>query len=345
MAAYKGQAVDAKDGQRKGLGRGLSALFEDDAPPGIDPEELNQNVQPNKQGRNESTTPMVAIERLRPNAKQPRRVFEEVELESLSVSISQKGVLQPILVRVHPEEKDHYQIIAGERRWRAAQRAKLHEVPVSIMELGDIEALEIALIENIHREDLNILEEAEGYQQLTARYDYTQEAVAKAVGKSRSHVANLMRLLALPEEVKAMIQDGHLSMGHARALLAAKDPVLLAHEVIKKSLNVRQLEQKIKEQQQDVLSKKELSNKHEDQEQVALKKIVRGLDKISENNVDADPNITSLIQGLTNALGMHVDLAFDKKGESGQLTIHFQTMEQLDDVVQSLHKKDSDALF
>jgi ParB family transcriptional regulator, chromosome partitioning protein len=197
--------------QRRGLGRGLSALLGEETPPTPPPAGIKT----------------VPIERLHPGRFQPRRHFDEPALDALAQSIAAQGVLQPLVVRPHPSRADDFEILAGERRWRAAQRAKLHELPVVVRPVGDRDALEFALVENVQREDLNALEEAEGYQRLLAEFAYTQEELAQRVGKSRSHVANMIRLLALPEEVKALVTSGVLSAGHARALLGVADAVAL----------------------------------------------------------------------------------------------------------------------
>jgi ParB family transcriptional regulator, chromosome partitioning protein len=193
---------------RRGLGRGLSALLgEERAAP---------------QGPSRS----VPIERLHPGKFQPRRRFDEAALEALAQSIASQGVVQPILVRRHPGMPDHFEILAGERRWRAAQQARLHDVPILIRDVSDRDALELALVENLQREDLSALDEAQGYQRLLAEFTYTQEQLAQRIGKSRSHVANTIRLLALPDAVKTLLDKGELSAGHARALLGAKDAAI-----------------------------------------------------------------------------------------------------------------------
>ena len=226
---------DDGHGTRRGarLGRGLSSLLGED---GDDLAQLDRL----RQSRN------VPIEQISPGPYQPRRQFDQEALAALADSIRERGVLQPILLRRDPEGEG-FQIVAGERRWRAAQLAQLHEVPALIRELADDEALEIALIENIQRSDLTPLEEAEAFRRLVDEHGHTQEAVAQAVGKSRSHVANTMRLLALPDSVKQQLDAGNLSAGHARALLGAEDPAALAEEVIRRRLNVRQTERREKD--------------------------------------------------------------------------------------------------
>ena len=216
--------------QRRGLGRGLSALLGE-----ADATAAGEAPRPGD-GRD------LPIELIRPNPGQPRRDFAEAELEALASSIRERGVLQPILVRPDPDQPGHYQIVAGERRWRAAQRAGLWDIPVVIRELDDLLTLELAIIENVQRVDLNAIEEALGYRDLVDRFGRTQEDIARIVGKSRSHVANALRLLGLPESVQADLRAGRLSAGHARALAAAPDPAALAHQVLERGLNVRETE-------------------------------------------------------------------------------------------------------
>ncbi|MEL6680147.1 MAG: ParB/RepB/Spo0J family partition protein, partial [Pseudomonadota bacterium] len=201
----------ARKTERKGLGRGLSALLVD----------AGETAASKERARADSTLP---IEKVRPNPDQPRRFFAEDDLADLSRSIKEKGILQPLIVRVDPNDGELYQIVAGERRWRAAQRAQIHEVPVLIRELTDEEVLELAIIENIQRADLNAIEEALGYRQLMDKFGHTQERLAESLGKSRSHIANLLRLLNLPEAVQSLVASNALSAGHARALVTADDP-------------------------------------------------------------------------------------------------------------------------
>ena len=222
---------------RKGLGRGLSALMAD--------------IQPTQNEAQAITAPQkgadqnVPVEQLFPNPDQPRRAFSDGALSELAASIREKGVIQPLIVRPSPDGEG-YQIVAGERRWRAAQRAQVHEVPVIVRDFDDTEVLEVAIIENIQRSDLNPIEEAQGYRQLMDRFGHTQEQLATAMGKSRSHIANLMRLLGLPEDVLTMIRDGRLTAGHARALITTDDPSGLARQVVARGLSVREVEELVK---------------------------------------------------------------------------------------------------
>jgi ParB family chromosome partitioning protein len=299
-------------GKRRGLGRGLSALLGEDE---ADLVELDK-VRSSK---------TVAVELIHPGRFQPRHGFDEDRINDLVESIKEKGILQPILVRRDPENRNHYEIIAGERRWRAAQLAQLHEVPVIVKDLSDGEALEVALVENLQRQDLSPLEEADGYRRLMDEFEHTQEDLAKAVGKSRSHVANMMRLLGLPDAVKEMVEKGQLTAGHARALLAAGDPIVVARKVAAKGLNVRQTE-KLVQAESGAKGKKTPAGK-------------------SGKGVDADT--AALERDLGNLLGLKVNIKFHGQG-GGQLIIHYSSLEQLDDVLHRLSqphaKKDDDGI-
>jgi ParB family chromosome partitioning protein len=270
--------------RRQPLGRGLSALF-GDARPGSDAPGVRE----------------VAIELIRPGRFQPRRRFDEAQLEALAQSVREKGVLQPLLVRPLDEADAAFELVAGERRWRAAQRAGLHQVPVLVRELGDIDVLEIALIENLQREDLTVLEEAEAYRRLTGDLGRTQASIAQVVGKSRSHVANTLRLLDLPESVRRRLEEGALSAGHARALLAAPDPAALAAEVVRRGLNVRVTEQLVKR---------------------------RSAPRRPNARHARDADTAALERDLTRDLGLRVTIAGKARG--GTLTLHYATLDQLD---------------
>jgi len=286
--------------KRKSLGRGLSALLGNDLP------EESPTAVSQSDGR---TLP---VEYLQTGEFQPRRHFDPDALQALAQSVREKGVLEPILVRRLDDQQNRYEIIAGERRWRAAQTAGLHDVPVIVKELDDQEALEIALIENLQREDLTAIEEAEGYRRLMDQFARTQEDLAREIGKSRSHVANTMRLLALPEDVRDKVQDGQLSAGHARALLGAKNPSGAAAAVMQKALNVRQTEAMIRRER--------------DSGQTSGPRRVADWDK--------DPNTAALERDLGNLLGLKVEI--DEHGESGTLKMHYRSLEQLDDVLQRI---------
>jgi len=277
--------------RRRPLGRGLAALFgEADRPtPG------------------ETATPLlVPIEALRPGTMQPRRHFADAEIDALAQSIRERGILQPLLARPleMPDAAAQYELVAGERRWRAAQRAGLHEVPVVVRTLADAEALEIALIENLQREDLSPLEEAEAYSRLLRDYGRTQADVAEAVGKSRSHVANTLRLLSLPAAVRKQLEEGALSAGHARALLAAPDAAALAQEVVRRGLNVRATER---------LVQRTIAAPRQQRERVA------------------DADTPALERELADRLGLRVILS--RRGRGGSLSLHFDTLDQLDAVL------------
>lgn len=293
-----------KNNSRTGLGRGLSALFGEAA--GNEEEQQVDRVR---------LTRLLPIDQVHPGKFQPRRRFDEEALTALVESVRERGILQPLLVRKDPNATPghtSYEIIAGERRWRAAQLAGLHEVPVLVRTLTDREALEIALIENIQRSDLTPLEEAEGYKRLMDEFSHTQEDLARSVGKSRSHVANMLRLLALPDEVKQMVQDGQLSMGHARALLSAPDPVACAQEVIKRELNVRQTEALVK--------------------QLAAEPLV-----LTKPVKEKAPDTVALEREVSLALGLKVSLNGD--GKKGTLQIHYRTLDQLDGVLNRILRR------
>ena len=288
----------ASDGKRRGLGRGLSALLG---------EETGENARPDGQ----HTPPRaVPIEHLRPSRFQPRRQINEGDLRELAESIAVRGVLQPILARRDPEQPDRFEIIAGERRWRASQLARLHEVPVIVREFSDLEALEVGLIENLQRQDLSPLEEAEGYRRLMDEYAHTQEDLAKVVGKSRSHVANTMRLLALPGPIKRLVDEGLLSAGHARALLAAAEPEAVARRVLDRGLNVRQTEQLVGAMRADRDKRKRAAAK--------------------------DADTLALERDLGNALGLSVEIRFS--GSRGSLVLYYTSLDQLDDILHRLSR-------
>lgn len=293
--------------ERKGLGRGLSALLADintEAPAlQTEPEAPVISAPANR----------LPIEQLRPNPHQPRRSFVESDLEELAASIREKGVIQPLIVRPDPDAADTYEIVAGERRWRAAQRAQLHEVPVLIRDLSDAEVLELAIIENIQRADLNPLEEALGYRQLMDRFGHTQEKLAEALGKSRSHIANLLRLLTLPEPVLELVRAGRLSAGHARALITAPDPVALARQVVERDLSVRQTEALARQAQ-----------------------IPRPAPASRAPAKDADTR--ALEQDLTAALGLRVAIQHTPGAQKGELRIRYGSLEELDSLCQILSR-------
>lgn len=258
---------------------------------------------------------MVPIAKLIPNPLQPRRHFGDEALRDLTNSIREQGILQPLIVRPTRSEPGNFEIVAGERRWRAAQRAQVHEAPVIIRDFNDAEALAVALIENIQRDELSPLEEAEAYARLSQDFGKTQEQVAEVVGKSRSHIANMTRLLDLPEDVRALLADGALSAGHARAILRAADPAALARQIIDEGLTVRDAERLGKERR-------------------ARRGRPAGGAKRTGKAKAKDTDTLALERALGNALGLHVDIAFD--GNGGQLRLDYSSLEQLDDLIDRL---------
>ncbi|MDJ0640859.1 MAG: ParB/RepB/Spo0J family partition protein [Paracoccaceae bacterium] len=291
--------------ERRGLGRGLSALMAD-----VESEAPANDASPS--ARKAETTIDIAL--ISPNPDQPRRHFSDDALSELANSIREKGIIQPLILRQNPRDASAYEIVAGERRWRAAQRAQLHEVPAIIRELDDVEVLELALIENIQRDDLNAIEEAQAYRQLMDRFGHTQEKLAEALGKSRSHIANLLRLLNLPQPVLNMVVEGTLSAGHARAILTSDDPLSLARLIAKKGMSVRDAE-----------------------------KLAKGGDAKPASPSPApkkDADTQMLEKDLKAALGMAVSIDHPAGSESGSLTIRYKSLEQLDEVCRRLSAVD-----
>jgi ParB family chromosome partitioning protein len=282
---------------RRGLGRGLSALL-DDASDGDGPVAAGEGARE------------IPIELVHRNPDQPRRHFAEAEIAELEASIRDKGVLQPILVRPSPRTAGEFEIVAGERRWRAAQQAGLKAIPALVRVLDDDKAFEIAIVENVQREDLNAMEEAQAYQTLMRRMAYTQDKAASAVGKSRSHVANTLRLLQLPESVQDHVLFGRLTAGHARAILASAYPEVLAQTIVEKGLSVR------------------------DAEALAKRKGGGGPAKASGPRRSKDTDTAALEVDLEDALGMSVDIL--DRGGAGELRIKYATLEQLDELCRRL---------
>jgi len=282
---------------RSRLGRGLAALIGDVG--------ADSTVERARSQRR------VPIEYLRPNPRNPRRNFSEAELEELSASIKERGIIQPVVVRPVRGAKDAYEIIAGERRWRAAQRAGLHDVPIVPVEATDSEALELAIIENVQRSDLNPLEEAGGYQALANEYQHSHDDIAKIVGKSRSHVTNTLRLLKLPEPVKAYINAGQISAGAARMLVGADDPEEMAREIVDRGLNVRQVEALAKER-------------------------AKGKGKAVKKRAMKNADTVALERRLSNALGLTVTI--DHRSKGGVLQIQYKSLDQLDHVLRRLER-------
>ena len=300
--------MSAEESQGKSrLGRGLAALIGDDAA-----FELGDKQDASKRGIKE-----VPIEFLRPNPFQPRHVFREEDLADLSDSIREKGVLQPIVVRPLSGDGETYEIVAGERRWRASQRAQLHEVPVIVKELDDQESLEIAIIENVQRADLNAIEEALGYQRLIEQFAYTQDQLSKIIGKSRSHVANLLRLLGLPDSVRELIAEGKLSGGHARALVGQPDADELARKIIAEGLSVRGAEALVRG------------------DKAPAKKSGGSKKKGSVTAQMKDADTRALEKNISDALGLAVSVNHTGE-EGGDVVISYLTLEQLDEICRRL---------
>lgn len=286
----------AEDAHRPRLGRGLAALIGD---VGDEGDAVNR-------ARGQKRVP---IEFLKPNPKNPRRNFSEAELDDLGASIRERGVLQPILVRAIPGLADAFEIIAGERRWRASQRAGLHDVPVIVVEASDRDAMEMAIIENVQRSDLNAMEEAGGYERLMSDHGYTQNDLAKVIGKSRSHVANTLRLLKLPESVRLSVESGAISAGHARALLAVDNPEHVAKMVVDRGLTVRDVE-RIAQNPGPALEQK------------------------AHAKAPKDPDTLAVEKALEEVLGLTVSI--DHRGEGGEVRIRYKTLEQLDGLCRRL---------
>ena len=296
--------------ERRGLGRGLSALMAD------------INVLPNQAGTASEAVSgrqveVIPIEQLHPNPNQPRRQFTDADLQDLASSIREKGVLQPLIARPMADRSGHYEIVAGERRWRASQIAQIHEVPVLVRSLDDTEVLEVAIIENIQRADLNPIEEAMAFRQLMERFGHTQERLAEALSKSRSYIANLLRLLNLPSGVQDLVVGGQISAGHARALITADDPQALAQQVVAKGLSVRETEELARS----------ASGK-------AAPKRSGAAGRSGGGEIDADT--LALQRDLSANLGMGVTIQHEPMSERGLLTVRYNTLDDLDFLCQAL---------
>ncbi|WP_291843726.1 ParB/RepB/Spo0J family partition protein [Maricaulis sp.] len=299
--------------KNKRLGRGLSALLGETDTEGYSAPAQDGGHAPGK-AKSRDGVRMIPIELIAPNPDQPRKTISEPELNALAESIADKGIVQPILVRP-ADGGQSFQIVAGERRWRAAQRARLHEVPALVRELTDRETLEIGIVENVQRADLNPVEEAQAYRQLIDRFGHTQEDVAHAVSKSRSHVANMMRLLSLPDSVLELLAGGAISAGHARAIANAPDPGVLAEEIVARGLSVRDAERMARE-----------ANNPPAAPETKSAAVSAGGSK------DADTR--ALEADITARLGLAVDIRHGAKG--GELRVQYKTLEQLDDVCRRL---------
>ncbi|MFD2204891.1 ParB/RepB/Spo0J family partition protein [Kiloniella antarctica] len=298
--------------KRTNLGRGLAALFGDE----------NEDYASLDKVR---STKQVPIEHIHPNTKQPRRHFDEEALTTLADSILQSGLLQPILVRRHPEHATEYEIVAGERRWRASQRAQLHEIPVVIRELNDAEVLQVAIVENVQRQDLTPIEEATSYRRLMDEFGHKQDDVAKIIGKSRSHIANMLRLLTLPEDVQTLVEKGEISAGHARALVGAEDPAELASQITSKGLSVRETERLAKAMKKELVTGEEIP---------VIKPKLSSSKLKPATGPQKDADTLALERDLSNMLGLKVTIDFH--GQGGALSISYETLEQLDNVLHKL---------
>ncbi|MCX8506748.1 MAG: ParB/RepB/Spo0J family partition protein [Alphaproteobacteria bacterium] len=306
-----------EEARKRGLGRGLSSLLGEDENAAI-------SLPPQAISR-------LPIELLLPNPWQPRQIFSPEAMEDLIASVRVRGVIQPILVRPSNDTPGHYQIIAGERRWRAAQSAKLHEIPVVVRQLSDTEALELALIENIQRSDLSALEEAKAYRRLMDEFNHTQEILAQSLGKSRSHIANTLRLLNLPQSVQNLIDQGKLSSGHARALITAPNPAILAEHVVLHELSVRETE---KLAQQTKFHPDGSIDKIDESAQTGSKKIApHGRAKAIDPVIDADRQ--ALERDLSRILGLKV--AIDHRGVGGKISLFYENLDQLDGIIARLN--------
>jgi ParB family chromosome partitioning protein len=291
----------AEETARPRLGRGLAALIG----------EVGDEIGVVERGRGQRRVP---VEFLRPNPRNPRKTFDEEELRQLSASIRERGIVQPIVVRAMPNLPDAYEIVAGERRWRAAQSAGLHEVPVVVVDVDDRTSLEFAILENVQRADLNAVEEGAAYQRLMSEFSYTQEELAKTLGKSRSHVANTLRLLNLPAPVQEMLVANQLTAGHARALLSVPDPIAVAKRVVDQGMTVREVEEIAQARQGEAAQPKAPRSR-------------RALEK--------DPDTRALEKALMDVLGLTVSI--DHKGQGGEIRIQYKTLEQLDGLCRRLN--------
>ena len=280
----------------RGLGRGLSSLMGD---------LKNEPLTSNENSESQIVEKLVPVEKIYPNPNQPRKSFQEEKLIELANSIKTKGIVQPLIVRKKKGTKESFEIVAGERRWRAAQRAQIHELPVIIKEFTDIEVLEIAIIENVQRADLNPIEEALGYKNLMENFDHTQDGLSKEIGKSRSHIANLLRLLNLPSSVQELLISGQLTAGHARALVTCDNPLAIAKQIISLGLSVRDAERLAKN-----VSDKKVSNKTKTKEK---------------------PADTVLLEAdLSAALKMKVSINHEEGKEKGLISITYKSLDELD---------------
>ncbi len=289
--------------KKRGLGRGLSALMSD----------VTQEITPHVDQALRRADFFVPVEQVQPNPDQPRRAFDDAALQELATSIAEKGVIQPLIVREHPTRTGIYEIVAGERRWRASQIAQLHDIPVIVRQYTDTEVLEVAIIENIQRADLNPIDEGAGYRQLMQKFGHTQEQLSSVLGKSRSHIANVIRLLSLPDGVRAYLVDGKLTAGHARTLIGHDDAQRLADHIVKTGMSVR------------------------DAEKLAKQGLTKAKTTKMINSVTGKDADTVQIEGeLSAALGMKVSIDHASGTEGGRLSVSYRNLDQLDDLLRAL---------
>lgn len=305
---------ESQSPKRSNLGRGLASLLGEAAGDYADLDRHRANK-------------TVPIEHLHPSRVQPRRHFDEAALDSLAESIKTQGLLQAILVRRHPDRPSEYEIIAGERRWRAAQRAQLHEVPILVREMDDGTALELAIVENVQRQDLDPIEEAEGYRRLIDDFSHSQEELSRLIGKSRPHIANTLRLLNLPDSVKDRVGEGSLSAGHARALLSAEEPEKLAEEVVQRGLTVRETERLVSGQKSPRSQDGSSGGRQKSRSSASGK-----------GAVAKDADTLALERDLSGLLGLKVNIELHGNGEGGVLSVHYENLDQLDDVLRRLNQ-------
>ena len=295
--------MSEKKTKKRGLGRGLSALMSD----------VTQEITPHVDQAPRRADFFVPVEQVQPNPDQPRRAFDDAALQELATSIAEKGVIQPLIVREHPTRTGIYEIVAGERRWRASQIAQLHDIPVIVRQYTDTEVLEVAIIENIQRADLNPIDEGAGYRQLMQKFGHTQEQLSSVLGKSRSHIANVIRLLSLPDGVRAYLVDGKLTAGHARTLIGHDDAQRLADHIVKTGMSVR------------------------DAEKLAKQGLTKAKTTKTINSVTGKDADTVQIEGeLSAALGMKVSIDHASGTEGGRLSVSYRNLDQLDDLLRAL---------
>lgn len=297
----------ARGTEKRGLGRGLSALMAD-----IEPNAATPAIPVETAGTPARGERLIPVEQISPNPDQPRRHFSQSALDELAASIREKGIIQPLILRPDPADQNRFQIVAGERRWRAAQIAQLHDLPAIVRNFDDTEVLEVAIIENIQRADLNPVEEAQGYRQLMEKFGHTQDQLATAMGKSRSHLANMMRLLQLPDEIQTLLQEGQISAGHARALITADDPIGLARRAVKDGMSVREVEK-------------------------AAKSPSKPKKKARSGAPEKDADTRILESDLSRILGMGVVIDHDTDAGGGKLSIKYKDLSQLDDLLRLLN--------